>query len=79
MYAAARADHDAALAALEVLAESNVSLPSADDVIERWDALELPVQRAVVERLIESIVVAPGQRGYPGFNEDRLGDPVWRA
>ena len=32
-------------------------------------------RRASVER----IEVAPGSAGRPGFNEDRLGDPDWRA
>jgi hypothetical protein len=57
-----------------------VALPSVEDVTERWETLTLAAQRAVVERLIEKVVVAPGASGgYTGFNPARLGKPVWRA
>jgi DNA invertase Pin-like site-specific DNA recombinase len=78
MHGAAKADYDAAQAHLAAMT-SDVELPSADDVIERWESLTLAQQRGVVERLIERIDIAPGHKGHPGFNEARIGVPVWRA
>lgn len=78
MHGPAKADYDTAVAHLETMT-SELDLPSADDVIERWETLTLARQRAVVERLIERIDVAPGYRGRAGFARERLGLPVWRA
>jgi hypothetical protein len=78
MHGAAKADFDKAAAALGAL-DSELTLPSVDDISERWETLTLPVQRAVVEALIERIVVAPGGKGTAGFNPARLSKPVWRA
>jgi hypothetical protein len=75
----AKADYDAAVAHLEAMTQSELDLPSGDDVIHRWDELTLARQRGVVERLIERIDVAPGNLGHPGFNPARIGRPVWRA
>jgi hypothetical protein len=76
--AALQAEYDAAVAALGAL-NTDLALPSVEDVTERWDSLTLAQQRAVVEHLIERIEVAPGGSGKPGFKEDRLGAPRWRA
>jgi DNA invertase Pin-like site-specific DNA recombinase len=78
MHGAAKAEYDTADARLAAVA-TDVALPSADDVIERWETLTLAAQRAVVERLIERIDVAPGNLGHPGFNPARLSRPTWRA
>jgi DNA invertase Pin-like site-specific DNA recombinase len=74
-----------AKAALE-LAESSLAslttdtaLPSFEDVEERWDYLTLKQQRAVVERLIDRIDIAPSRGGYTGFDPDRVGTPQWLA
>lgn len=78
MRSPAKADYDAAQARLATTT-SDVDLPSMDDVIDRWDTLTLVQQRAVIDRLIERIDVAPSQRGHPGFDEQRLSAPIWRA
>jgi DNA invertase Pin-like site-specific DNA recombinase len=78
MHEAAKTEHDAADARLTSMT-TDMALPSADDVIHRWESLTLAVQRAVVDRLIDRIVVGQGYAGRPGFNEDRLSDPVWRV
>lgn len=74
----AKADYDVAVAQLDAMSD-DLKLPSAEDIIERWDDLTLAQQRGVVERLIERIEIAPGNRGTPGFNPERIGVPVWRA
>lgn len=80
MHGAAKTDYDAADARLSAMtAVTGVNMPSADDVIDRWETLTLTQQRAVVDRLIERIDVAGGYRGHPGFNPERLGRPVWRV
>jgi DNA invertase Pin-like site-specific DNA recombinase len=78
MHSAAKSAYDAAELRLASVA-SDTTLPSVDDVINRWGKLTLSVQRAVVEHLIERIEVAPGYSGRPGFNSERLGKPTWRA
>jgi DNA invertase Pin-like site-specific DNA recombinase len=78
MHSAAKVEYETAEARLATIA-TDVALPSADDVIERWETLTLAAQRAVVERLIERIDVAPGSVGHPGFNPARLSPPKWRA
>jgi DNA invertase Pin-like site-specific DNA recombinase len=78
MHGAAKVEYDAADARLAAVA-TDVALPSADDVIERWETLTLVAQRAVVKRLIDRVDVAPGNLGHPGFNPARLSRPVWRA
>ena len=75
---AAKAAHEHAEARLSAM-ETSTTLPSAADVLHRWDSLTLRQQRAVVERLVESITVAPAGRGHRGFDPARLGVPVWRA
>jgi hypothetical protein len=57
----------------------DLALPSAEDVIERWEGQTLVQQRGVVERLIERIDIAPGGQGHPGFNPARISEPFWRA
>lgn len=74
----AKAAYDAAVARLAAVS-SDLELPTAADVIERWDTLTLAQQRGVVERLIERIDVAPGNRGTPGFASERLGTPIWKT
>jgi hypothetical protein len=75
----ARAALDAAEARLASVA-TDMALPSTDDVVSRWDALTPRQQRAVIERLIGSIEIAPAQRGKrPGFDADRVGEPLWLA
>lgn len=78
MHGAAKAAYNAGDAHLTTTA-TELALPSVEDVIERWDDLTLAQQRAVVERLIERIVVAGGVLGHPGFNPARLSTPVWRV
>jgi DNA invertase Pin-like site-specific DNA recombinase len=78
MHAPAKAAHEHAEARLAAMT-TDTTLPSIDDVTERWDSLTLRQQRAVVERLIDSIVIAPRNRGVPGFNRSRVGAPKWRA
>jgi DNA invertase Pin-like site-specific DNA recombinase len=78
MHNAAKAAYEAADGHLASMV-SDTTLPSVDDVINRWETLTLRQQRAVVERLIERIDVMPGSTGRPGFNADRLGVPIWRA
>jgi DNA invertase Pin-like site-specific DNA recombinase len=59
---------------------TDTTLPSADDVADRWDKLTLHQQRAVVERLIARIVIAPARGGRrPGFDVARVGKPEWLA
>jgi len=79
MHAAAKARYDAAEGKLAAMTTADLTLPSVQDVTERWNELTLAQQRGVVERLIESITVAPSYRGSKGFHEDRLGKPVWRV
>ena len=57
---------------------TDMALPSAEDVTERWDTLTLAQQRAVVERLIERIDVAPGPAGAPRVQRGPARLPVWR-
>ena len=64
MHGAAKTAYDAAEARLATMA-TDLELPSVDDVTDRWETLTLAQQRAVVERLIERIVVAPGQQAIP--------------
>ena len=78
MHGAAKVAYDAAEAHLATMT-TDMALPSVDDVIDRWDTLTLAQQRAVVERLIERIVIVPGHQGAPGFNRARLGTPTWRV
>jgi DNA invertase Pin-like site-specific DNA recombinase len=79
----AKAALDVAQARLDSLT-SDIALPSVEDVQERWDALTLTQQRAVLERLIGSITVSPAKQGgyrpqgsRGGLDESRLGEPVW--
>jgi len=79
IHGAAKAIHDAAEGRLASMT-TGAALPTADDVINRWDTLTLTAQRAVVERLIESIEIGPATKyGVAGFDPDRLGTPKWRA
>jgi DNA invertase Pin-like site-specific DNA recombinase len=78
MHTPAKAAHEHAEARLASMT-STATLPTADDVAERWDTLTLGQQRSVVERLIERIDIAPGHMGHPGFNRSRIGLPKWRA
>jgi DNA invertase Pin-like site-specific DNA recombinase len=57
----------------------DTTLPSVEDVQLRWDSLTLKQQRAVIERLIGSIVVAPARGGRRGFDVERLSEPEWLA
>lgn len=54
--------------------------PAVDDdpatLADRWDDLALPMRRAVVETLIESVTVNRG-RGGPRFDDDRV-DVDWK-
>jgi DNA invertase Pin-like site-specific DNA recombinase len=76
MHAPAQAAHDAAQSKLSART-TTTTLPSLDDVVKRWDSLSLQQQRAVVERLIRRIVVAPDAPGLHGL--DRVGVPEWLA
>jgi DNA invertase Pin-like site-specific DNA recombinase len=59
---------------------TDTTLPSADDVADRWDTLTLHQQRAVVERLIGRIVIAPARGGRRlGLDVARVGKPQWLA
>lgn len=78
MYRPARQRHDRAEAALAGLAAGEVDLPAVDDVLDGWEDLTLRQRRAVVDRLVESIVVEPARGGGVGFNAGRLGTPQWR-
>lgn len=78
MRAPAKAAFDLAEARLNSIT-TDVTLPSVEDVRDHWDQLTLHQQRAVVERLIARIVVAPGYTGPPGFNAARVGAPEWKA
>jgi DNA invertase Pin-like site-specific DNA recombinase len=73
----AKAAHDAAEARLASISTDS-TLPSVEDVQEHWETLTLKQQRAVVERLIESIVIAPSTGGL-GFDRARIGVPNWRV
>jgi hypothetical protein len=78
MHGAAKRDHDAAEARLASM-PSDGALPSVEDVQEAWGELTLKQQRAVVERLIDSITVYPSKGGYTGFDPSRLSEPEWSA
>lgn len=77
MHNPARAALEHAEARLSALATDDLTLPSAEDVAQRWDQLTLRQQRAVIERLISRIVVAPGRGKLRGL--DRVGAPEWLA
>ena len=77
MYGPAKAAFDLAEARLAAMS-TDVVLPSVEDVLERWETLTLAQQRAVVERLIGRIVIAPACGGS-GFNQARVGKPDWLA
>lgn len=72
MHAPAQAAHDFAEARLNSMTTDTV-LPTVEDVRERWSALTLTQQRAVVERLIGRIVISPGT------GLARVGTPEWLA
>jgi DNA invertase Pin-like site-specific DNA recombinase len=76
MHDPAQRDHFDAEAKLSSIA-SDTTLPSIDDVQERWESLTLAQQRAVIERLVARIVVAPDAPGCHGL--DRVGTPEWLA
>jgi site-specific DNA recombinase len=44
---------------------------------EQWEALDLTRQHAIVEAVLDHVVVAPARRGYNRFDESRLR-PLWR-
>ena len=50
----------------------------ADTLRERWSALDLPRQHAIIEAIIDRITVAPARRGYNRFDENRIS-ATWRA
>jgi hypothetical protein len=78
MHAPARAALEHAEARLGALGDA-LTLPSSADVQEAWERLTLRQQRAVVERLISRIVVAPASPGLRGFSAERVGEPEWSA
>jgi hypothetical protein len=43
-----------------------------------WDTLELSQQRAVLDRVLDAVVVGPAVRGRNRFDPDRVG-LRWRA
>jgi hypothetical protein len=77
-HATAKATYDAAEMRLTSMT-SDLVLPSSDDVIDRWHTLTLTQQRAVVERLIDRIVIEPRYHGSAGLNRERIGTPKWLA
>jgi DNA invertase Pin-like site-specific DNA recombinase len=79
MHRPAKTAFEFADARLSALSTSDTLLPTAEDVAERWESLTLKQQRAVVERLIARIVIAPGRGGPAGFNAARVGTPEWLA
>jgi DNA invertase Pin-like site-specific DNA recombinase len=78
MHAPAKRDFELAEARLKAMT-SDLMLPTAEEVRGSWKNLTLKQQRAVVERLIGRIVVAPGSAGRAGFNAHRVGTPEWLA
>jgi DNA invertase Pin-like site-specific DNA recombinase len=78
MHAPAKAALDVAEAKLSSMS-TDTSLPSVDEVRDGWELLTLKQQRAVVERLIERIVIFPGNAGGSGFAASRVGEPEWTA
>jgi hypothetical protein len=79
MHRPAKARADAARDALAALPAPEVELPPAAEIAERWDDLSLAQQRAVLDRLIERIVVVPARPGSRGFDPTRIRTPKWRA
>lgn len=51
---------------------------NASDLRQRWTALPLTRQSAIVAAVVDHVVVAPGRRGYNRFDASRF-TPVWRA
>ena len=51
---------------------------NSSELRERWASLPLSRQRAIVEAVIDRIVVAPGRRGYNRFDPNRI-TAIWRA
>jgi hypothetical protein len=78
MHEPAKRDHDVAERHLAAMV-TDTTLPSSVEVQEAWDELTLKQQRAVVERLIGRIDVAPAQGGQVGFDASRVGTPQWLA
>jgi DNA invertase Pin-like site-specific DNA recombinase len=78
MHGPAKAAHEHAKTRLESMA-TDTTMPSADDVLNRWDGLTLKQQRAVVEHLIDSIEIAPVGHGIGSFNAARVGVPRWKV
>jgi DNA invertase Pin-like site-specific DNA recombinase len=77
MHGAAKRDFDQAEAKLSAMT-SDETLPSVVQVQEGWERLTLKQQRAVVDRLVERIVIAPGNGGVSGLDASRVGKPEWR-
>jgi DNA invertase Pin-like site-specific DNA recombinase len=51
---------------------------NASDLRDRWPSLPLTRQHAIVEAVLDHVVVAPGRKGFNGFDPGRF-EPVWRA
>jgi DNA invertase Pin-like site-specific DNA recombinase len=55
----AKARADAARAALDALPDPHVDLPPADQVREAWEEMPLRARRALLERFVEAVEIAP--------------------
>jgi hypothetical protein len=51
---------------------------NATDLRDRWPTLPLTRQHAIVEAVLDHVVVAPGRKGFNRFDPGRF-EPVWRA
>jgi DNA invertase Pin-like site-specific DNA recombinase len=72
------ADRRAAHAEIDAVAAPDPLADVTDPLRDAWPALDVAQRRAVVERLVDAVVVSPAVKGRNRFDADRLA-LRWRA